>query len=364
MREIEENIVNQFKTLMLQHDITLIEKESYNGSAISVFYSVHYNPVIAKFIADLSDVSFDFIKQYVFANQLAQFLKDTDPFNIYIDLIIDDNGLYFQFSEFDNFDLTSDFFLTIYLKKPNQVDSAPLKFRSISSKHTLNDPSDYELAYNDTLLRITEMLDPTVTTFKQILDISSQSKIDFINNRLAKADFKAVSFEAFKERYSLEDSNVFTDEFMGPLVATVDDKIFNSFLNDYYSPSFASKLKNIVSLSSFQEKFLKRNIPWHPSVANYFTITFQDTSKYSDYNYIHSICFGADPHHDCRCTIMLHDSGVVHFCAEGGKWLYDLDDIYNYLKEDFILKMEKHLQLDREDIRLQHLKVYEMLLFG
>lgn len=79
MREIEENIVNQFKTLMLQHDITLIEKESYN---ISVFYSVHYNPVIAKFIADLSDVSFDFIKQYVFANQFAQFLKDTDPFNI------------------------------------------------------------------------------------------------------------------------------------------------------------------------------------------------------------------------------------------------------------------------------------------
>lgn len=364
MTEIEENIVNQFKNLALQHDITLIEKESYKGSTISVFYSVHYNSVIAKFIAELSDVNFDFIKQYVFANQFAQFLKDSDPFNIYIDLIVDDNGLYFQFSEFDNFDLTSDFFLTIYLMKPNQVDTTPLKFRSISSKHTLNVPSDYELAYNDTLLRIGEKLDPTVTTFKQILDINNHSKIDFINNRLANAGFKAVSFDTFKERYSLEDSNVFTDEFMGPLVATVDDKIFNSFLNDYYSPSFASKLKNIVSLSSFQEKFLKRNIPWNPSVANYFTITFQDTSKYSDYNYIHSICFGADPNHDSRCTIMLHDSGVVHFCAEGGKWLYDLDDIYNYLKEDFILKMEKHLQLDREDIRLQHLKVYEMLLFG
>lgn len=364
MTEIEENIVHQFKNLMLQHDITLIEKESYKGSTISVFYSVHYNPVIAKFIADLSDVNFDFIKQYVFSNQFAKFLNGSNSFEIYIDLIIDDNGLYFQFSEFDNFDLTGDFFLTIYLIKPSQVDTTPLQFRAISSKHALNDPSNYDLAYNDTLLRINEMLDPTVTTFKQILDISSQPTIDFINNRLANAGFKAVSFEEFKERYSLKESNVFTDEFMGPLVATVNDKIFNAFLNDYYSPSFANKLKNIVSLSSFQEKFLKRNIPWNPSVANYFTITFQDTSKYLDYNYIHSICFGVNPNNDSRCTIMLHDSGVIHFCAEGGKWLYDLDDVYNYIKEDFILKMEKHLQLDREDIRLQHLKVYEMLLFG
>lgn len=361
MHEIQENILQQFKSFVEQNKITVVDAESKHGNDISYYYSIPYTASVAKFISSLTGVSYTFIQQYVAANQFLIFLQDFDTSNIQVNFIFEGNNIEIDFRYDNGFNFVGDIndvgFLAMALQCLNTTNISNLNFTVFFSRLTMKNPDDYEVAYMDTLAKISELIDPSITTFQQVLHIHEQPTLDVLNSRLINSDFKAISLEDFKSRYFVEDSEL---SFTGNSVITVDYKKFSSFLKDNYSNSFANKLKQIASLSAFQEKFLKRNIQWHSSVANDFSISFENVSKYSGDNLIHGIYFGAMPHYSGRCTLFLNDNGTIDFCTEGSVWLHDLESIYDYIKEDFILKMERHLKIDREEFRLPHLKVYEM----
>lgn len=361
MHEIQENILQQFKSFVEQNKITVVDAESKHGNDVSYYYSIPYTASVAKFISSLTGVSYTFIQQYVAANQFLILLNDFETFDIQVNFVFEGNNIEIDFRYNNGFNFVGDIndvgFLSMSLHCVNTMNISNLNFTIFFSRTLMKNPDDYELAYMETLSKISKILDSSITTFKQILHMNEQSTLDVLNSRLINSDFKAISLEEFKSRYFVEDSEL---SFTGNSVITVEYKTFSYFLKDNYSSSFANKLKQIASLSSFQEKFLKRNIKWHSSVAKDFGISFEKVSKYEQANCIHSIFFGAMPNKDYRCTLFLNDDGSIDFCTEEDVWLHDLDSIYDYIKEDFILKMEKHLKIDREDIRFPHLKVYEM----
>lgn len=363
MHGIQENILQQFKSFVEQNEITVVDAESRQDNEAIYYYSIPYTASVAKFISSLTGVSYTFIQQYVSANQFLILLHDLDKFDIQVNFIFEGSHIEIDFRYNNGFNFVGDIndvgFLSMGLKCLNTTNISNLDFKIFFSRSLMENPDDYELAYMNTLSKISQLIDSSITTFKQVLHMKEQPTIDVLNSRLINSDFKSISLNDFKSRYFVESSAL---SFTGNPIITVDYKTFSSFLNDNYSNSFANKLKNIASLSAFQEKFLKRNIQWHSDVANDFSISFERVSKYSDSNCIHSIYFGAMPNNDSRCSLFLNDNGSIDFCTEDSVWLHDLDSIYDYIKEDFILKMEKHLKTDREDIRLTHLKVYEMVI--
>jgi len=359
MNEVQQNIINQFKSFVLENNISFLDAQSGVDKDISYYYSIPYSKDMAKFISTVTDVDYHFITQYVFANNFLMLINDLDNPIVQINFIFNENSLSFEFRHNNGFD----FF--------NNINDIPFLSMSmwhtetsfvVSSKRTnLIYHDDYELAYNETLSDIKTLLDPSITTFKQVLDINEQSTMDILNTRLNKSDFKAISFDEFKSKYSITASSL--TPLTGCSIITMGYTTFNSFMKDNYSDSFAKKLRNIFSLSAFQEKFLHRNVQWAEAVANDFSISFERVSKYSDYNCVNSISFGVMPNYDCRCTLFFHDDGTILFHTDNSDQIHDLDSLYDYIKEDFILKMEKNLNMNRDEIRLSHLKVYEMLVY-
>lgn len=358
MNEIQKNIVHQFKSFVSENNIPLVDAESINGTDIMYFYSVPYSEKIARFISTLTDVDYSFIKQYVFANNFLILMKDLDNHNIQINFIFNENGLSFEFRHDNGFNFFNNINDIPFLSM--SMHHSDINFIVSSTTKDLINNDDYELAYMETLSVIESLIDPSILTFKQVFEISKKSTIDVINSRLNNDNFKFISFEDFKSKYSITNSEL---SFNGSPIITMDYDRFNSFMKDNYSDSFSKKLKNIISLSAFQEKLLHRNIQWNSSVKNDCSISFEKVSKYSDYNCVHSIFFGVMPNHDYRCTLFFNDDGTILFHTEDSTPIYDLDSLYDYIKEDFILKIEKHLNMNREDIRLSHLKVYEMLFY-
>lgn len=358
MMETKDNIVLQFKEIVSRNKQPLNEQTVFRGGKTYFYYFVKSNPCLIQFISNLTGINLSFINQYIFVNNFLALLKGRETSDVYIRLVNDDNGfLSFEFSLFNSFD--DDYFLSIYLS--NNIQNSDSRFKFICPDA---DSDDYDTAYNDILLLIEKTLDPKIKKFRQIFDISKISNIDFINNRLPNNDFKILSLHDFIKLYSVDDSNVFeNDRIQGQHSVTVDYKTFKMFFNDNFSISFMRKLNQIVTLASFQENLFRKKIKWHPSVSNYFSISFNKTSKYSDLNNVYTFYFGAHLEYDSRESIMLYDDGTIEFYDSCNNiMLTDLDSVYDNLKENFILKLEKNFQMNRSEIRLSDLKVYEMLL--
>lgn len=362
MTGIENDIICQFKDLVSKHELPLIEQEIIRGGRKHFYYSVYSNPIVIQFISNLTKSNSSLINQYIFANSFLALIQGLENLDVYINLVYNGDCLSFEFSLFEIFDHDYYYFLTLYSQCKKQNSNLNLSFEMAYSLMVYT--NDYEVAYNEILSDIKKALNSNVKTFKHFFEINKMSNVNFINSRLINTDLKIVSLTDFIKRYQVDDSSIFINCMnLGQHTVTVDLKTFNSFLKDSFSESFAKKLKNIVALTSFQETFFKRDIKWIECVSNHFSITFNKTSKYAELNQFYQFHFGVNLNLDCRESILLFDDGTIEFYDPINQIvLTDLDSIYDHLKENLILRLEKTFQMHRDDFRLPDLKIHEMLI--
>lgn len=75
--------------------------------------------------------------------------------------------------------------------------------------------------------------------------------------------------------------------------------------------------------------------------------------------------FNVTPNGKDRITIYIYATGSIFFSYTTSNeitvTLDCLEDVYDYIREQFILNLEKTLNISRYDMTIQHLKIYEML---
>lgn len=352
MSQFQQDIINSFHSLVKEHEIDCKHKKFTHARSEYDVYSVPYSPIINLFVSHLTGLDKSLISQYITAQKFLFLLSDSAVIDVKVCLCISEDHLSINFKKsIDvNFELENPEFMTVIISSDNA-----LRF----STYHGNLLNNFENAYNGLLAYIKLIIDPELSSFSYILDLSNQNTVDVINKRLINSEFKTLNFNDFKELYSIHDSDIFVDG--SSTTARMTDKNFELFLKDYFSNDFCTKFKNILSLGKFLETFFKRNVNWAPSVKSNVSIQFEHVSKYAECNNVYNIFFGIDHRYDCRFTISLYDDGAIDF-YNGGENLTDLNTVYDFLRECLIKKLENCLSVDRSDITLKHLNICEMIL--
>lgn len=352
MSKFQQDIINSFHSLVKEHEIDCKHKKFTHARSEYDVYSVPYSPIINLFVSHLTGLDKSLISQYITAQKFLFLLSDSAVIDVKVCLCISEDHLSINFKKsIDvNFELENPEFMTVIISSDNA-----LRF----STYHGNLLNNFENAYNGLLAYIKLIIDPELSSFSHILELSNQNTVDVINKRLINSEFKTLNFNDFKELYSIHDSDIFVDG--SSTTARMTDKNFELFLKDYFSNDFCTKFKNILSLGKFLESFFKRNVNWSPSVKSNVSVEFQSLSKYSKCNNVFNIFFGVFHNNDCRFSLNLYDDGSLEFYTEG-ETLIDLDSFYNFLREGLIKKLENCLSVDRNDITLKHLNICEMIL--
>lgn len=354
MNENQQDLLEQFIQFSNNQNITLSKKDYLLGGDECTMYSIPYNSNVAKFMANMTGIDITFIKQFTFAHQFLYFLKDDFSFDIKVCLVIDNDTLHFEFKKVHNGFHEIDFhpFLIIQIL-PNS------SFLYSSNKFELKNSNDYELAYIEVLKDIKLKTLPYMN-FNSLLKIHAKSKTSFIQDRLKDTGFKAISCEDFVSLYKI-DSAAIIDDGANSLSIGISSKTSDHFLDNYFPKNASGVVKSIISLSCFFEKFFNKNINWSSSVRSDITIMFENISKYEEINQIYSIHFGVMSKYDCRCSLFIFDDGSICFHT-GTSEMNNFDEIYEYLKEEFIEKIEGYLDIDRSEITLKHLHICQMMI--
>ena len=352
MTKFQQNIINSFHSIIKTHEIECTHKKFTHARSEYDVYSVPYSPIMNLFVSHLTCLDKSLIAQYVAAQQFFYLLSDSPVIDVKVCLHISKNFISIEFKKFVDmqFEFDNPEFIQVRIAADGIVN--------VSGYHG-DLLLDFESAYNSLLQDIECSIDPELSSFSQILELSNQNTVDVINKRLVDSEFKVLSFNHFKELYSIHDSDIFVDE--RSTTARMTDKNFELFLNDYFSNDFRKKFKNILSLGKFLETFFKRNVNWSPIVKSNVSVQFEHVSKYAECNNVFNIFFGIFHDNDCRLALNLCDDGSLEFYADG-ETLIDLDSVYNFLREGLIKKLENCLSVDRSNITLKHLNVCEMIL--
>lgn len=352
MSKFQQDIINSFHSLVKEHEIDCKHKKFTHARSEYDVYSVPYSPIIKSFVSHLTGLDKSLIAQYVAAEQFFYLLYDSPVIDVKVCLHISDNFISIEFKKFVDvqFEFDNPEFMQVRIDADDIIN--------VTSYHG-DLLLDFESAYNGLLKDIESIINPELLSFSQILELSNQNTVDVMNKRLIDSDFKALSFNHFKELYSIHDSDIFVDD--RSTTARMTDKNFELFLNHHFSNDFCTKFKNILSLGKFLETFFKRNVNWSPSVKSNVSIHFEHVSKYAECNNVYNIIFGVDNRYDCRFTINLYDDGSLEFYNDGEN-LTDLNSVYDFLRECLIKKLEDCLSVDRSDITLKHLNICEMIL--
>lgn len=355
MTEFQQDIINNFHNLVKKHQLVCDHKSFIDAHYAYDVYSVPYSSIMNLFISELTGLNKSLISQYVAAQQFFFLLSDSPVIDVKVCLHVYDNFVSVEFKKF--VDVKSDFENPAFLKVLISTDDK-INFSSCHGDLLL-EPLSFVSAYNCLLQDITNITNPTINSFKKTLELSNKNTINVLNEKLNRHHIKAISVSEFSSFY-LNNPDI---EYSYNSYINLSERIFMSFLKDNFPINIYSKIRNIVSVSLFQEKICKRSLDWHTLTD--FNIVFPNVSKYSELNNIYKIIFSVMPYDDYRCTLDVYDDGTISFCYcldEDVIKLTDLDDIYNYLKEGLISSIEKTLDIERKYIRTSHFKLYEMIL--
>lgn len=353
MTEFQQTLFYKFYDFFEERDILPSHQNVKHTFNTYDIYSVPYSSDVTTFISSLTGVDLSIVKQYVFINQFLFFLQKNYEMNTSFNLKVTENFIQFDLKEVDvgAFILDNTAFFHISIYSDDKV--------CINDKY-YND-YDFEVSYNAVLHEINRLLNPSIITFNNVLDIHKKSKLSVIQENISSPDVMAVSFEHFVVTYYNNLPPAIKHE---PFMYSLTQQSLKLFLKDNLSSDYYHKVMSIISLSCFIEQIHKRKPSW-PSNFSSINIEFPDMSQYSEIKRMYSLIFGVMPTEHYRCKIDFNVDGSVYFSYFIDDIMIEfdnLDSIYDYIRTEFIKVISVCLKVDFKDLTFKHLKLYEMML--
>lgn len=348
-----QEIIDGFLAVIEEHNLSYTKKTIEQEQKIYTIYSIDFCNQLVDYVSNFTGLVPKNVHQYVAAQQFLYLFADQGVIDIQINLITTNKSFYISFSKKDiDFELDGKEFLSIFI---NYDDSL-----NVMDVHNINviELIDFEISYLNILADIKKHLDPSIITFDQVNQLVLANRLKIFKERAAAFNAKFITSAQFCDIY-LKSPDIFIEQ---DYYLPISQQVFIQFLKDNLPPKFVSLLRSIDSLTSYQESVCNHNIDWAFSSYN---IYFPTISKFSNDNSLYSLMFNVMPNGQHRIIIDICDNGSVAFYytnSAGDNVLLDcLDDIYDYIKEQFILNLEKALHIHRSTITVGHLKIYEMI---
>lgn len=351
MTGLKQEIVKKFYELLNVNNVEYkYEDFNHNGVDYNI-YTFDYIPSFLTFISTFTHLDISLFKQYISIKDFEHLLFDNQH-RMIVQAFLSDSHLQFEIAsteaETNKPSVCSFFYINV-----NEND---VVFIQDVLSRDFN--THFYRRYNDVLSNIKKALKTTSMTSQQTLNIYYQDTYTLLNNRLSKHNIKAIPLSVFIDKYAK-----YVDI---PLLSSTEiplsEYAFMSFLKDNFPSDFYHKIRQITSFLCFQEKFCNRG----EAIFNYshFNVFLSTVSKYSTINRIYTLRFCLMPNEDRQVNINVNDNGTIGFsCFIDNQHiiLNDLDDIYNHIKDEFIINIEKTLSVNREDVTADFLKLYAMV---
>jgi hypothetical protein len=351
MTGLKQEIVKKFYELLKVNNV-VYEYEDFNHNGVDYnIYTFDYLPDFLLFMSTFTHLDVSLFKQYISIKDFEHLLFDHQH-RMSVKALLSDNQLQFEIAsteaETNRPDICSFFYVI--------VDTQDVV--SIQNVRNGDFNSNFYRTYNEVLSNIKKTLKTTSMTSQQMLNIYYQDTYTLLNNRLAEHNIKAIPLSVFIDKYA----NYVDIPLPSSTEIPLSEYAFMLFLKDNFPSDFYHKIRQITSFLCFQEKFCNRG----ESIFNYshFNVFLSTVSKYSTINRIYTLRFCLMPNENRQININVNDNGTIGFsCFLDNQHiiLNDLDDIYNHIKDEFIINIEKTLSVNREDVTADFLKLYAMV---
>lgn len=342
----KEIIINFYKFLKINNVDYYLEDFNHNNIDFKV-YTFYYNPQFITFISSFSNLDIFLFNQYLTIKYFEHLLFKEEH-RMSIKAFISDDVLHFEIasSEVGTHTISPVAFLYI-------IYNDTLKVLNVYN----NDFNyGFDVLYESILSKIRKTLDPSIT-FTKMLHLCNKDTLDVLNDKLSAHHIRAITIAEFKSNY-VDYSEIFILD--GHSIKLNENK-FMLFIKDNFPENFYSNIKQITSILCFQEKVCNRGA--YIFEHSPFNVILNKTSKFSPINTVYTLIFGLLPNEDRQLLISVYDNGTIEFSCvidDDFRDLTSLDDIYNYIKEEFIINIENTLSIAREHITTDVLKLYEM----